>query len=186
MIKRIFHDTLKLNGTKELYETLTSVSINQVSLACSHTNHLHTVYGAFLATMAELRSWEKRGLWPTKPEIFIIFHGKMFADIWLRGGQDNSYINTLLLFSHPVMSDCDPMDGSTPGLPVPHHLLKFTQVHVHCISEAIQPSHPLTLSSPSALNRSSRTFPVSQLFASDDQNTGASASASVLPMSIQG
>ena len=40
---------------------------------------------------------------------------------------------------------CDPMDFSMPGLPVPHHLLKFAQVHVHC---AIQPSHPLTPSSP--------------------------------------
>ena len=47
---------------------------------------------------------------------------------------------------------CDPMDCSTPGLSVPHHLLKFAQVHVHCISDAIQPSHPLMPSSPSALN----------------------------------
>ena len=35
-----------------------------------------------------------------------------------------------------------------PGLPVPHHFLKFTQVHVHCIGDAIQPSHPLMPSSP--------------------------------------
>ena len=49
---------------------------------------------------------------------------------------------------------CYFMDCSTPGLPVPHHLLKFAQVHVHCISDAIQPSHPLTPSSPSALNLS--------------------------------
>ena len=39
------------------------------------------------------------------------------------------------------------MDYSTPRLPVPHHLLKFAQVHVHCIVDAIQPSHPLTSSS---------------------------------------
>ena len=38
---------------------------------------------------------------------------------------------------------CDPMDCNTPGLSVPHHLLKTAQVHVHCISGAIQPSHPL-------------------------------------------
>ena len=44
---------------------------------------------------------------------------------------------------------CNHMDCSTPGLPVPHHLLKFAQVHVHCVSDAIQPSHPLTPSSPS-------------------------------------
>ena len=47
---------------------------------------------------------------------------------------------------------CDPMDCSTPGLPVPHHLLKLAQVHVHCIGGAIQSSHPLTPSSPSALS----------------------------------
>ena len=45
----------------------------------------------------------------------------------------------------------NPMDCSTPGLPVPYHLLKFAQVHVHCIGDAIQPSHPLMPSSPSAL-----------------------------------
>ena len=44
---------------------------------------------------------------------------------------------------------CDPMECSTPGLPVPHHLLKFAQVHVHCIGDAIQPFHPLMPSSPS-------------------------------------
>ena len=51
---------------------------------------------------------------------------------------------------------CDHMDCSTPGLPVPHHLLEFAQVHVrvHGISDAIQPSHPLTPSSSSALNLS--------------------------------
>ena len=41
-----------------------------------------------------------------------------------------------------------------PGLPVPHHLLKFDQVHVHCIGDANQPPHPLMLSSPSALSLS--------------------------------
>ena len=49
---------------------------------------------------------------------------------------------------------CDPMDCSKPGLSVPHHLPKFAQVHVHCISDAIQPSHPLRPSSLSASNLS--------------------------------
>ena len=49
---------------------------------------------------------------------------------------------------------CDPMDCSMPGLPVPHHLPEFAQVHVHCIGDAIQPSHSVTPSSPSALNLS--------------------------------
>ena len=46
---------------------------------------------------------------------------------------------------------CDPMDCSTPGLPVHHQLPEFTQVHV---GDAIQPSHPLSPSSPPALNLS--------------------------------
>ena len=54
--------------------------------------------------------------------------------------------------SSPIL--CDPMDCSTLGLSVPHHLLKSAQVHVYCIGDAIQPSHPLTPSSPSALNLS--------------------------------
>ena len=49
---------------------------------------------------------------------------------------------------------CDPMDRSTPGLPVHHHLLGFTQTHVHRVSDAIQPSHSLLLHSPPALNLS--------------------------------
>ena len=49
---------------------------------------------------------------------------------------------------------CEPMDCSTPGLPVLHHLPKFAQVHVHCIGDAIQLSHPLMPFSPSAFNLS--------------------------------
>ena len=48
----------------------------------------------------------------------------------------------------------DPMDCSTPGLPVHHQLLEFTQSHVHWISDTIQPSHPLSSPSPPALNLS--------------------------------
>ena len=49
---------------------------------------------------------------------------------------------------------CDPMNCSTPGLPVHHQLLEFTQTHVHRVSDAIQPSHPLSSPSPPAPNPS--------------------------------
>ena len=49
---------------------------------------------------------------------------------------------------------CDPVDCSTPGLPLPHHLLEFAQVHVHGISDAIQLSHPPPPSSPFAFHLS--------------------------------
>ena len=48
----------------------------------------------------------------------------------------------------------DPMNRSTPGLPVHHQLPEFTQAHVHRVSDAIQPSHPLSSPSPPAPNPS--------------------------------
>ena len=56
--------------------------------------------------------------------------------------------------THLSLTLCSPMAYGTPGLPVPQHLPKFVQVQVHCLSDAIQPSHPLTPLSPSALNLS--------------------------------
>ena len=47
---------------------------------------------------------------------------------------------------------CDPMNRSTPGLSVHHHLPEFTQTHVHQVHDAIQPSHPLSSPSPPAPN----------------------------------
>ena len=49
---------------------------------------------------------------------------------------------------------CDPMNRSTPGLPVHHQLPGFTQTHIHRVSDAIQPSHPLSSPSPPAPNPS--------------------------------
>ena len=49
---------------------------------------------------------------------------------------------------------CDPMNHSTPGLPVHHQLPELTQTHVHRVSDAIQPSHPLSSPSPPAPNPS--------------------------------
>ena len=62
---------------------------------------------------------------------------------------------------------CDPMNGSTPGLPVHHQLLEFTQTHIHRVGDAIQPPHPLSylLLLPSIFPRI-RVFLMSQLFAS--------------------
>ena len=49
---------------------------------------------------------------------------------------------------------CDPMDCSTPGLPVHHQLLEFTQTHAHWVGDAIEPYHPLSSPSPPAFNLS--------------------------------
>ena len=98
---------------------------------------------------------------------------------------------------------CDPMDRSTPGFLVLHSLPEFAQTHIHWVDDAIQPSHPLSSSSPALTFPASGSFLI-MLFASGGQSIGASASgsflimlfasggqsigasASVLPMNIQG
>ena len=60
-----------------------------------------------------------------------------------------------LLFGHSVVSNSlGPQEYSTPGFPVLHYLLEFAQTHVHCIDDAIQPSHTVLSPSPPALNLS--------------------------------
>ena len=87
--------------------------------------------------------------------------------------------------SRPTL--CDPMNRSTPGLPVHHQLLEFTQTHVHRVGDAIQPPHALSSPSPPAPNPSQyQSFPMSQLFAWGGQSAGASALASFLPKKSQG
>ena len=82
---------------------------------------------------------------------------------------------------------CDPMDRSTPDLPVHHQLVEFTQTHVHRVSNAIQPPYPLLCPISSCLPSfpASGSFPMSQFFASGGQSIGVSASTSVLSMNTQ-
>ena len=76
------------------------------------------------------------------------------------------------------------MDCSMPDFPVYHQLLELAQTHVHWVSDAIQPSHPLSSSSLPAF-QTSGSFPMSQFFALGGLSIAVSASASVLPMNIQ-
>ena len=79
------------------------------------------------------------------------------------------------------------MDCSMPGLPVHRQRLELAQTHVHWVSDAIQPSHPLSSPSPPAFNLSQHQglFQWSLFFTSGGQSIGVSTSASVLPMNIQ-
>ena len=97
----------------------------------------------------------------------------------------------VLILIHSVAQSCltlcDPMNHSTPGLPVHHQLPEFTQTHVHRVSDTIRPSHPLSSPSPPAPNPSQhQSLPMSQLFAWGSQSTGVSASASFPPKKSQG
>ena len=82
---------------------------------------------------------------------------------------------------------CDPMNRSTPGLPVHHQPPESTQTHVHRVGDAIQPSHPLLSPSPPVPNPSQHQG-LSQWINSLHEVAkvlGVSASASVLPMNTQ-
>ena len=62
--------------------------------------------------------------------------------------------NCCSLVTRSCPSLCDPMDCSTPGFPVLHHFLELAKTHVHQVSDAIEPPHPLSSPSPLALNLS--------------------------------
>ena len=82
----------------------------------------------------------------------------------------------------------DPMNHSTPALPVHHQLPEFTQTHVHRVSDAIQPSHPLSSPSPPAPNPSQHQSLFQGVISSHEvaKVTGVSALASFLPKKSQG
>ena len=116
----------------------------------------------------------------------FLYHGKFQT----YKSKENSLLNAHSVQFSSVTQSCptlgDPMNRSTPGLPVHHQLPGFTQTHVHQVSDAIQPSSSVIpfSSCPQSLPASG-SFPMSQLFAWGGQSIGVTASASVLPMNTQ-
>ena len=80
---------------------------------------------------------------------FAIFFPKHLIEQWKRWTQILISCCSVVQ-SYPTLGD--PMDCSTPGFPVLHHLPEFAQTHIHQIGDAIQPSHPLLPPSPPALS----------------------------------
>ena len=91
-------------------------------------------------------------LWTLNDKAYVLIHFVMMS----------CHRNDLLYFftvqfssvAQSCVTLCDPMNCSTPGLPLHHQLPEFTQTHVHRVSDAIQPSHPLSSPSPPAPNPS--------------------------------
>ena len=117
-------------------------------------------------------------LWPLRPSHFIRF----LVFLLLSSVQFSPSVTSSSLWPHEL--------HSTPGLPVHHQFPESIQIHVHRVSDAIQPSHPLLSPSPPALNLSQhqglfKWVSSFELTASSDQSIGVSASTSVLPMNTQ-
>ena len=82
-----------------------------------------------------------------------------FACLWssffgsVNKNSDSHFTSRLVCsVTQPCLTLCDPMDCSTLRFPIHHQLPEFTQTHVHCVGDAIQPSHPLSSPSPPAFN----------------------------------
>ena len=104
---------------------------------------------------------------------------QVITECW--GGLPVLYTSFLLFFSVPKLCLvlCDPLNWSTPGFPVHHHLPELAQTHVHWVSDAIQPSHHVApFSSCPQSFPASGSFPMSRVFASGGQNIEALVSAS--------
>ena len=106
-------------------------------------NYLENCQVSFLATHEVInmviQSFTELSIFPCLLSSFLLSH--------YPGFQFSSVIQSCLTL-------CDTMNRSTPGFPVHHQLPKFTQIHIHQVSDAIQPSHPLSSPSPPAPNPS--------------------------------
>ena len=85
--------------------------------------------------------------------ICVCFQSTVFSGYMHRSGINGSS-DQIRSVAQSCPTLCDPMNRSTPGLPVHHQLPEFTQTHIRRVSDAIQPSHPLSSPSPPAPNLS--------------------------------
>ena len=107
-------------------------------------------------TLPRLHSGEDVISWGNLPILHIHLLSFLTADIWhiIWKGFKDLVLVQISSVAQLWWTLCDPMNHSTPGLPVHHQLLEFTQTHIHWVGDAIQPSHPLSSPSPPALNLS--------------------------------
>ena len=96
-----------------------------------------------------------RGSYPTQgsnPSLLHLLHWQAGFFLPLEPLGKPTNVNRFSSVAQLCPSLCDPMDCSTPGLPVHHQLPEFTQTHVHRVGDAMRPSHPLSSPSPPAFN----------------------------------
>ena len=90
--------------------------------------------------------------------LWMNFEDMMLSEICLYKRKNSTHSRSLSQSISSVTQLCltpfNPMDCSTPGFPVHHHLPELAQTHVHRVGDAIQPSHPLSSPSPPAFNLS--------------------------------
>ena len=131
-------------------------------MASSHLFPVHRLSGALLASRKESTSWTRLAVVVQLPS-----HGnkckiqvkpyaipRIMLILWGNNTYIYKYIYQFSSVAQSCPTLCNPMNRSTPGLPVHHQLPEFTQTHVHRVSDAIWPSHPLLSLFPPAPNPS--------------------------------
>ena len=115
-----------------------------------------SVHGIFQARILDAVSFSRGSSWP-RNQTRVSGIGRRILYSEPLGKPENRILTQSVQFrsvAQSCLTLCDPMNHSTPGLPVLHQLLEFTQTHVHRVGDAIQPSHPLSSPSPPAPNPS--------------------------------
>ena len=130
------------------------------TMSCQVTSALHNHFGteAYLSVCLHDQLHSGEGLWRILPWLFRLSprdnthhcYSHFIDQPNLASISSVQFISVAQL----CLTLCDPMNCSTPGLPVHHQLPEFTQTHVFRVSDAIQPSHPLSSPSPPAPNPS--------------------------------
>ena len=104
-----------------------------------------------LYCLVTLLSWARTtGLFLSLPQCLHVVNLLLEVDLLKRSSRHFS--DQIRSVAQLCLALCDPMNRSTPGLPVHHQLPEFTQTHVHRVSDAIQPSNPPSSPSPPAFN----------------------------------
>ena len=137
------------------------------SLACGECRVSHFVPHAFSLQPEVIEfvvwpSWVRCWLFPQKVRIFLLRY--RWFTILCKFQYVTQWFNSFIGYTpfkvqfssvaQSYLTLCDPMDCSTPGLSVHHQLPEFIQTQVHWVSDAIQPSHPLSSPSPPAFSLS--------------------------------
>ena len=160
------HSKQQFSNSGDMYSILQFVLIFLCSggLSCSEILPLRRTLLPWLHWLSRLQFWRVTAVHSVRVQSVseqfcpVGFIGSFLPYVWW--SSEVLFRKLLLVFgkfssdTQSCLTLCNPMDCSTPDLPVHHQFLEFTQTHVHWVGDAIQPSHPLLSPSPPAFNLS--------------------------------